>query len=95
MKYEVLPGRSVVTDKTYLPGQQVELNEEEAERLQKRGIVGGEIKEKAEPPKQLNVGDTVKLIEAVESVEALEPFATDKRKGVVDALQKRQEELSK
>ena len=40
-----------------------------------------------------NVKDTVAKIEACESIEALEEFASDERKTVITALAKRAEEL--
>lgn len=95
MKYEVLPGRSVVTDKTYIPGESVELSDKDAKRLQKRGVVGEVVEEegKTESTRPLNVTETVKLIEAAESPADLDRFAKDERKGVLTALEKRTQEL--
>ena len=48
---------------------------------------------KAEEEVFFNVKDTVAKIEACESIEALEEFASDERKTVIIALAKRAEEL--
>jgi hypothetical protein len=95
MKVEVLPGHSVVTEKkTHSPGESLTLEDADARRLVGKKIV----KESESQPagKQLNVAETVKLVDAAESVEALDALAaTDERKGVLDAIAKRRAELEK
>lgn len=92
MTYEVNPGYSVVTPKqTFLPGETLELDDKEGKRLVDAGIVK-ESKEAA--GKALNATDTIALVQQA-SLEDLEVIARDeKRKTVVDAIEKRRAELT-
>jgi len=98
VNYEVLPGYSVVTPKkTFLPGETLELDEKEGKRLTDAGVVtaAGSSTGGSGNQTTLNVTETAKLVMAAETVEALDEFKDDARKGVQDALVKRMAELTK
>lgn len=57
-------------------------------------VVAGGKPAGSEAEKQLNVGDTVALVLAAATVEELDKFADDTRKGVIDAVAKRRADLA-
>lgn len=92
MTYEVNPGYSVVTPKkTYLPGETLELDDKEGKRLVDAGIVK---EAKEEGGKALNATDTIALVQQANLAD-LEVIARDeKRKTVIEAIDKRRAELT-
>lgn len=96
MNVTVKPGYHVITPaKTYQPGESLELDDKEANRLVKSGIVeeGGEVPTSASAP--LNVPQTVELVTAAQTIEELEKLAEgETRKGVQTAIEKRRAELT-
>lgn len=92
MNVIVNPGYHLITPgKTHQPGESVELDDAEAKRLIDSGMVRTE---ESSNEKQLNATQTAALVMAAETLEALEAFATDTRKTVVDAVAKRRAELA-
>lgn len=79
-------------------GSTVEVSEKQLSQNQADELVAlgriTPIEEPAPKRERPTVPDTVKLVEAVTSLEELEPFAADDRKGVQDAVEKRRAELT-
>ncbi len=100
MDCKVNPGRSVQTDKLYLPGETLELKEGEAKKLQKRGIVSIVTKTTSAASgsgssDRPNAKDSIKLTEDAETLAALDALAVDEeRTTVIAAIDKRREELT-
>jgi hypothetical protein len=108
MKVEVLPGYHVDTKKRkepYFPGEKLDLDDQEANRLITAGVVkeakagkdessggsGGGSGEGA----PLNVPKTVELVVAAQTIEELDKLVEgETRKGVLDAIAKRRAELT-
>ncbi len=91
MKFEVLPGHSVVADKPYLPGETLELSDKEGQRLTARKIV----KPVKEAPPRSNAKDTIRRVEAAESIKDLDELAEgEDRDTVLKAIEKRRAELA-
>jgi hypothetical protein len=100
MKVEVNPGYHVPTGirkKPFYPGEQFDLDDKEAKRLIGLGVVKGVTGEaggSSNAPPQLNAPETVKLVLAAETLDALDAFKDDTRKTVQDAFAKRKAELT-
>lgn len=96
MNVIVNPGYHLITPgKTHQPGEAVELDDAEAKRLIASGVVraaetGSSNSSEGKP---LNATQTVELVLATETIEALETFSADTRKTVMDAVAKRKAEL--
>jgi len=96
MSVTVNPGFHVITpDKTYQPGESLELDGKEAKRLSDAGIVTAVEGKGSEGGQPLNVTQTVELVMAVQTIEELDKLAEgETRKGVQTSIEKRRAELT-
>lgn len=99
MRVEVNPGNRVDTalrKQPFYPGEQFDIDDKEGRRLVTANVVS-EINAAASAaggPQQLNVTETVKLVMAAATMDELDPFRQNEtRKGVLDAIDKRAEQL--
>jgi len=98
MKYKVKEGHSVVTDKTYLPGEDVELSDADAKRLIKQGIVA----KPKDPAKKVESGNQkpsveqrIQLVKAAATIEELDKLADgETAKTVKAAIEEHRKELT-
>ncbi|MGE4406047.1 hypothetical protein [Pseudomonas sp.] len=81
--------------KRFAPGEQIELDDKTAAPLLACKAIGPAVTS-AEPKKErLNVAETVKLVEAAAALTDLETLAEgEDRKGVLEAIKKRGQELA-
>ena len=79
----------------YAEGDTVELTESQAAELIQAKVIGEAAPAAAQAPSQLNVAQTVELVQAAATVEELDKLAEgETRKGVLDAITKRRAELA-
>ena len=83
----------IMADKTYLEGDEIILDDRQAEELAAYGAVGDPSGD-APDEKIPNVAYTVKLVQAVTTIDELDALAAgETRKGVQAAIEARRKEL--
>lgn len=81
--------------KRYQPGGTIELDDQAAAELLACGAIGPAVATTERKTERPNVKETVKLVEAAESLADLEKLAEgEDRKGVLEAIEKRGQELA-